>query len=265
MSAAGRDTAVVIVNYRTKELTAAAVASVLAEDDVREVVVVDNASGDGSVEHLRGAVAEGRVRVVASDRNGGFGAGVNLGAAACRSPLLLILNSDATVESGSVGLLVSALLADEGVGMVAPAVRLAAGGPQPDAFGRLPRRWELLVPGRGRWTGGGEARRPEWVSGVAMLLRAADFRSVGGFDERFEMYFEDLDLCRRLRQRGRSAAREPAATVVHAAGASWRSTADQKRRFHRSKALYAANLGASTVELAVIDLAGRLRVAVARD
>ena len=264
MSAAGRDTAVVIVNYRTKELTARAVASVLAEEDVREVVVVDNASGDGSVEHLREAVPDGRVRVVAAGRNGGFGAGVNLGAAACRSPLLLILNSDATVERGSVGLLVSALLADERVAVLAPAVRLAGGGPQPDAFGRLPRRWELLVPGRGRWTGSGDALRPEWVSGVAVLLRAADFRSAGGFDERFDMYFEDLDLCRRLRAEGRSVARLPAATVVHAAGASWRSTADQKLRFHRSKALYAEKLGASGVELRVIELAGRLRVALAR-
>lgn len=262
MSAGGRDTAVVIVNYRTKELTAAAVASVLAEADVREVVVVDNASADGSVEHLRVALHDERVRVVASARNAGFGVGVNLGAAACRSPLLFLLNSDATVEAGSVGLLVSALLGDDDLGIVAPAVRLAGGGLQPDAFGRLPRRLELLVPGRGRWTGAGDEGRPGWVSGVAMLLRAGDFQSVGGFDDRFEMYFEDLDLCRRLRQRGRSVARLPAAVVVHAAGSSWRSTRDQKRRFHRSKALYAAKLGASAVEVRVIELTGWLRAAI---
>lgn len=262
MSAADRDTAVVIVNYRTRELTARAVASVLAEDDVREVVVVDNASGDGSAEHLRDAFSDGRVRVVEADQNGGFGAGVNLGAGACGSPLLFILNSDATVEPGSLALLVSALLGDERVGVLAPAVRLAGGGPQPDAFGRLPRRWELMVPGRGRWTGGGDDRQPEWVSGVAMLVRAADFRSVGGFDERFEMYFEDLDLCRRLREQGRAAARLPAATVVHAAGRSWRSTSEKKRRFHRSKGLYARKLGASPVEVRIIDLLGRLRGAV---
>jgi N-acetylglucosaminyl-diphospho-decaprenol L-rhamnosyltransferase len=264
VSAAARGTAVVVVNYRTRELTAGAVASVLGEEDVQEVVVVDNASGDGSVEYLRAALADERVRVLEAGRNGGFGAGVNLGAAACRSPLLLILNSDATVEPGSVGLLVSALVADDGVGVLAPAVRLAGGSPQPDAFGRLPRRWELLVPGRGRWTGGGDDRRPEWVSGVAMLLRAADFRAVGGFDERFEMYFEDVDLCRRLGGQGRSVARLPAATVVHAAGSSWRSTRDQKRRFHRSKAVYAEQLGATGLELRIIDLAGRLRVAAYR-
>ncbi len=155
----------------------------------------------------------------------------------------------------------SALLADEGLAVVAPAVRLVDGSSQPDAFGRLPRRSELLVPGRRRWTGGAEKLRPEWVSGVAMLLRAADFRSVGGFDERFEMYFEDVDLCRRLREAGRRVARVPASTVVHAGGGSWRSTHDQKRRFYRSKALYAEGLGASAIELRVIDLSGRLRVA----
>lgn len=264
MSAADRDTAVVIVNYRTPDLTARAVESVLTEEDVREVVVVDNASGDGSADHLRQRLADPRVQVVDAGRNGGFGAGVNLGAARCRSPLLLILNSDATVERGSVGLLVSALLADDRVGVLAPAVRLAGGGPQPDAFGRLPRRWELLVPGPGRWTGGGDERRPGWVSGVAMVLRAADFRTLGGFDERFEMYFEDVDLCRRLREQSRSVARVPEATVVHAAGGSWRSTSEQRRRFHRSKALYAAKLGATAVEVRIIDLLGRLRAAVAR-
>jgi N-acetylglucosaminyl-diphospho-decaprenol L-rhamnosyltransferase len=265
VSAGDRDTAAVVVNYRTKELTVRAVESVLSEDDVREVVVVDNASGDGSAEFLRAALLDERVRVIDAGRNGGFGAGVNLGAAACRSPLLFVLNSDATVTPGSLTRLVSALLADAGAGVLAPAVVLAEGTTQPDAFGRLPRRWELLAPGRARWTGGGAGERhPGWVSGVAMLLRAADFRSVGGFDERFEMYFEDVDLCRRLRASGRSVERLPSATVVHAAGASWPSRRDQKRRYHRSKALYAERLGASRLERRVIAVIGRLRARALR-
>lgn len=265
MSAGGRETAVVVVNYRTDELTVRAVESVLGEDDVREVVVVDNASGDKSAEFLREALTDERVLVVDAGRNGGFGAGVNLGAARCRSPLLLVLNSDATVVPGSLAALASALLADTGIGVLAPAVVLPDGTLQADAFGRLPRRWELLLPGPIRWTGGGAGeRRPGWVSGVAMLVRMHDFRSVGGFDERFGMYFEDVDLCRRLQAGGRSVARLPEATVVHAAGASWRSRRDRKRRYHRSKALYAERLGASRAEVRVIETVGRLRAAWSR-
>lgn len=260
MSGAERHTAAVIVNYRTAPLALAAAESVLAEDDLAEVVVVDNASGDASAAVLRQALADPRARVVEAPANGGFGAGVNLGAAACRSPLLLVLNSDATVAPGSLGLLVDALLADASLAALAPAVvQEPDGRSQPDAFGRLPRRWELLLPGPGRWTGGGDPLRPGWVSGVAMLVRAGDFRAAGGFDEGFRMYFEDVDLCRRLRAAGREVGRLPGATVAHAAGASWRSAGQRKRAFYRSKARYAQALGATRLEMGAIALVGRIR------
>ncbi len=257
----------VIVNYRTAELTTAAARSVLAEDDVGEVVVVDNASGDGSAATLREALGDDpRARVVGSPRNGGFGAGVNLGVAACAAPFLFILNSDATVRPGSVGRLVTALAADGSLGILAPEVVLADGvTPQPQAFGRLPRRWELVVPGWRTAHGGrrADALRPEWVSGVAMVLRTADFLALGGFDEAFEMYFEDLDLCRRVMARGQAVGRLPAAQVVHGGGQSWRSARDQKRRYHESRLTYARKVGARPVELRLIRATGRLRVALA--
>jgi N-acetylglucosaminyl-diphospho-decaprenol L-rhamnosyltransferase len=257
----------VIVNYRTPVLTLAAMESALAEEDVRRVVVVDSASGDDSAAVLRGAITDERVRVVEATRNKGFGAGVNLGVAAAGTPLVLVLNSDATLRPGTLGLLVTALLADDNLGVLAPAIVEGDGRtPQAAAFGPLPHRWQLLVPGPMallRDTGRADETRPGWVSGVAMLLRTADFRALGGFDEDFEMYFEDVDLCRRIRERGQSVGRLPAATVVHAAGSSWRSVRDQKRQFHRSKAIYAGKVGATGVELRIIGALGRARVALA--
>lgn len=258
-----RDTAVVIVNYRTKELTCDAVASVLPEADVREVVVVDNGSGDGSADHLRRTFPDERVRVVESPRNGGFGAGVNLGVAESRSPLLLILNSDAAVRGGSIALLVTALLADDSLGVVAPTVLQADGeAEQPDAYGRLPRRWELLLSGAWSTNRSGHAAPVEWVSGVAMLLRSADFRSLEGFDEDFKMYFEDVDLCRRIRARGQSVRRLAEAGVVHGGGRSWPSGREQRRRYHLSRVVYARKLGATAVELWLICVTGRLRTSL---
>lgn len=260
--------AATIVNYRTKALTHAAARSVLADPDVAEVVIVDNGSGDDSAAHLRTALTDPRVRVVESDHNRGFGQGVNLGVASTCAPLLLILNSDATVTPGSLATMKRALLADEGVGVVAPAIYCPDGRSlQPGAYGRLPARRDIVL---GRWASSNRGPRsgdevmPEWVSGVAMLLRRSDFAAVGGFDERFEMYFEDLDLCRRLRERGKVARRETCAAVVHIGGKSWQSRTDQRQCFQQSKLTYFENLGATPLELQYVRLVKRVRTGLLR-
>ncbi len=260
--------AVVVVSYRTKELTGHAVASVLPEPEVEEVVVVDNASGDGSVEHLRTSFDDPRVRVVASDHNRGFGPAVNLAAAECGAPLLFVLNSDAILLPGSLGRLVAVLEADGTVGVVAPAVYEPDGQTlQPRAYGRLPTRGDIILGNgwaRARPDDARLATAPGWVSGVAMLLRLADFLALGGFDESFPMYLEDVDLCRRLRETGKSVRREPSAAVLHHGGRSWQSGREQRARFHASKLRYYQKLGAGRLALGWVRLLGSVRTAVAR-
>ncbi|MDQ4067944.1 MAG: glycosyltransferase family 2 protein [Actinomycetota bacterium] len=257
-------TSVVIVNYRTKELARAAVQSVLAEPRVGEVVVVDNASGDGSTDFLRRAVDDPRVRIVESSMNRGFGPGVNLGVAQSTLPLVLVLNSDAALRPGSLEPLIACLTARDDTGLVAPAVYAADGRTlQWGAYGELPRRRDILL---GRRSEGLLGRRdlshesPEWVSGAAMLIRRVDFEAMGGFDERFEMYFEDLDLCRRLRAPGSMVRRCPEAAVVHRVGGSWQSDIEKRRRFHASKLVYYEKLGASRLELHYVRMVGAARL-----
>lgn len=263
----GPEVAVVIVNYRTKELTAEAVASALAEPEVREVVVVDNGSGDGSADHLRGAFAGEPVRVMESGANRGFGPAVNLGAAGCRAPLLFVLNSDATVVPGSLGRLATALTGDDHTGIVAPAVYQADGSLQPGVYGRLPMRRDAVLSSgwvRKRADDPRQAAAPGWVSGVAMLLRRDDFLGAGGFDEAFTMYLEDVDLCRRMQEAGKAVRRVPEAGVVHRGGGSWRSPREQRRRFHESKLRYFQKVGAGRLELGCVRLAGAVRTAASR-
>lgn len=244
----------VIVNFRTKELTADAVRSVLGDPLVAEVVVVDNGSGDGSVAYLRAA----GVAVIESPANLGFGRGVNLGVQSTSAPFLFLLNSDAVARPGTVAAL-RRVLDDPSVGVVAPAVYGADGRTlQPDAHGPLPAPRALLN------TAGGspDDLEPGWVSGVAMMLRREDFTGLGGFDPDFVMYLEDVDLCRRLRAAGRRVVREPAAAVVHHGGGSATGGLARADQFHRSKAVYLRKAGAGRAQLAgaAVLRAGRLAV-----
>lgn len=266
MTATDSDTAAVIVNFRTKELTRDAAASALVESIVKEVVVVDNASGDGSADFLRAALPDERVRVVECKRNDGFAQGVNVGVANSESPLILILNSDATLRPAALPALVAAL-GDESVGVAAPAIYGPDGAAlQSRAYGRFPRRREIVFR---RWSAKArrnamEDRRPEWVSGVAMLVRRTDFAALGGFDERFNMYFEDVDFCQRIHEQGKSVVRVTSAGVVHLGGRSWQVHSDQVRCFHESKFRYFAKQGARPFDLRCIRLLGLIRTTLSR-
>jgi N-acetylglucosaminyl-diphospho-decaprenol L-rhamnosyltransferase len=252
------DVAVVIVNFRTKELTADAVRSVLGDPLVSEVVVVDNGSGDGSAEYVREALAG--VAVIESPENIGFGRGVNLGVEATSAPFLFLLNSDAAARPGTVAAL-RRVLDDPTVGVVAPAVYQADGRTlQPDAHGPLPAPRARL-----RTTGGTpDDLEPGWVSGVAMMLRREDFTALGGFDPDFAMYLEDVDLCRRLRAAGQRVVRQPAGAVVHRGGGSATGGLARADQFHRSKAVYLRKAGAGRIQLAGAAVLRAARLAVER-
>lgn len=259
--------AAVIVNFRTPELTRAAVQSVLSEPGVDEVIVVDNGSADGSAEFLERTFAANPVRIIRSDTNRGYGPGANIGVAETRAPLVLLMNSDATLVPGSLEPMRAELLGDDRLGVVAPAVYGPDGVTlQPRSYGRLPRRREVLFRAWSAKVGRSTPadRDPEWVSGVAMLLRRADFVRVGGFDERFTMYFEDLDLCLRLRTEGGLARRVPSAGVVHMGGRSWQVPSDQIRCFHESKLKYFEKVGAAALDLRCLRVLGRVRTTFAR-
>lgn len=253
------DVAVVIVNYRTKELTVAAARSVLTEPEVAEVVVVDNGSNDGSADHLSDRLtgSSPAVSVVASARNLGFGQGCELGVRHSSAPVLFFVNSDATVAPGSVGVLRRALLDDPRSGVVAPLVFGPDGRTvQVDSYGVFPSLRTLLVRANRRPSASLE---PDWVSGVAMMLRRVDHNGVGGFDRDFAMYLEDVDLCRRLRAAGRGVRRVPGAAVTHLGGASRSSSAEQRRQYHLSQRLYFEKAGAGPLTLAGVRFAAVLR------
>src|SRR5205814_1501518 len=133
--------------------------------------------------------------------------------------------SDAVLTSGSLAALVATLDRDGGVGIVAPVALDANGNEQVDSYGRFPTLWTLLTR---RNRSPRSTVEPDWVSGVAMLVRRDEFLARGGFDPAFWMYYEDVDLCRRYREAGQRVVRDAAATVVHISGGS---RGDKRRHF----------------------------------
>ncbi len=245
--------AAVIVNYNAGEALAEALRS-LARDPVVdwEAVVVDNASSDGSADGVE-AVAPW-VRLVRNRENVGFGRGVNQGIAATKAPLVLLINPDCTIEPGATSLMAGVLREHPECAIVGPKILDPDGSVQgsargdPDMFTGLFGRTAVLrrvLPGSAMArrnvvsTGGDQV--VDWLSGACMLARRSALERVGGFDERYFLYWEDADICRRLRGIGLTVRYTPAAVATHQVGRSSQTArAESIRAFHRSAYLYYA-------------------------
>jgi hypothetical protein len=223
---------VVIVSYNTAGDLDRCLASLIAHPPtpLGEIIVVDNASTDGSVDLVRTRYPQ--VHVIALDSNLGFAAANNIGLRESRAPLVLLLNSDTIVPEGALDRLVARLLE---TGATAAGPRLVDGDGRPEvSFGPMltPRaEWrQRRLVGQARQTDPeavaaiarhlAEERDVDWVTGACLLVRRAAVAAVGYFDERYFMYEEDVDLCLALRARGGRVLYTPAAEVVHLRGRS---------------------------------------------
>jgi N-acetylglucosaminyl-diphospho-decaprenol L-rhamnosyltransferase len=226
--------AAVVVNFNAGPLLVDCVRSLV--DDVSagpvELVVVDNGSSDGSVEALHAAIPE--ARVVHSPGNVGYARAANLGAAATRAPIVAVCNADLTVEPGTAAAMVAGFTDHSRVGACGPRIRNEDGTDYPSArqvpslpvavgHGALGMWWprnRFTVRYRELDADPAHARDVDWVSGAAIWLRRDALDAVGGWDERYFMYMEDLDLCWRMRGAGWRVVYEPGGSVVHVQGAS---------------------------------------------
>ena len=224
--------AAVVVNYNAGPALVDCVGSVLAQDPVPQLVVVDNASTDGSLDGLRQAHAG--VRIVQSGGNLGYARAANLGIAATDAPVVAVLNPDTVLGPGTGRALAARFAADADLGAAGPRLHNQDGTVYPSArkipsivdavgHGLLFFVWPTNpFTGRYRETGADPARPRDvdWVSGAAVWLRREALDDIGGWDERYFMYVEDVDLCWRLRRAGWQVAYEPAGTVEHLLGVS---------------------------------------------
>jgi N-acetylglucosaminyl-diphospho-decaprenol L-rhamnosyltransferase len=231
---------VVVVTRDTRELTLRCVQSVLVAGSAGEArvacTVVDNGSGDGTAEALAERLPE--ARVIRNPRNLGYGAACNQGLAAGKGEIVLILNSDVYARPGAIARLTGFLagspehvaaggrLVDPGTESVQVGHNVRAFprlGPQVAQMLGLERRWPrnpLSRPYLGLGLDYGRTQDVDQPAGSCFAARRMDFEAVGGFDEGFYYWYEDVDLARRLRDRGRIAYVHDA-TFEHVGGATF--------------------------------------------
>jgi N-acetylglucosaminyl-diphospho-decaprenol L-rhamnosyltransferase len=223
---------IIIVSYNSRADLERCLASLHepSPEVSHEIIVVDNASSDGSADAARRWTD---VRVIESDVNRGFAAASNIGIRAGASDLVLLLNSDTIVPVGATDALVRELRSRPDVAVVGPRLVDATGRPEL-SFGRMISpltEWRQKRLMRGIERRDVEALRrveamtrqeqwPDWVSGACLLVRRADAETVGLIDERYFVYMEDVDFCAAIRARGRRILFTPVVEIVHLRGRS---------------------------------------------
>jgi GT2 family glycosyltransferase len=226
------DLSIVIVSYNARGDLERCLASLHTPPPALtfEIIVVDNASSDGSAEAAR---RWPQVRVIESPENRGFAAASNTGIRAGGAALVLLLNSDTIVPRGAIDELVRAIRSQPDIAVVGPRLVDRDGRPEL-SFGSMV---SPLAELRQRRLMQGLARRdrttlrkveemtrieqsPDWVSGACLLVCRADAEAVGLLDERYFMYLEDVDFCAAIRARGRRILFTPSVEIVHLRGRS---------------------------------------------
>lgn len=230
----------VVVNYNAGRHLRACVEDLLAQRAPVELVVVDNASTDGSIDSLENALDPGTgARVLRDDRNRGFASACNRGSEGAETPYLAFVNPDCRLPPDAIGQLVAALEDRPGDAVAGAWVTAPDGREQRGTRRRLPTPWRALMTFSGlerlahRWpafagvnlTGPPprDTSAAEAVNGALFLVRTHDFRALGGFDTGYFLHCEDLDLFRRSADRGRGLCLVPGARASHVQGVSSRN------------------------------------------
>lgn len=229
----------VVVNYNAGPLLAELAASLAGQPGLSELIVVDNASSDGSLGLLEASeIREMPLRVVKNLENRGFGAACNQGAALAGGRHLLFINPDCRMAGGALARLTAVLESHPDAGMAGPLILNADGSEQRGCRRYLPdpRRALMRVLGLGKPDAAGRvaafdlagtplpagSAEVEAISGACMLVRSEAFEELDGWDEGYFLHCEDLDLCLRIGRAGFKVIFVPDAVVNHAQGASSR-------------------------------------------
>lgn len=270
--------AIIVVNFRTTDLTLCCLESLSKEVGTvpgTRVVVVDNASGDGSADRLTAAIlARGWnwAEVVRSEKNLGFAGGNNLGWRFCQDArMVLLLNSDTVVHQGCLAHCEELMRTDGSIGAMS-CLLLNGDGSVQNVTRKMPTPYNQVVSALGlpwrcpklfsngdiedlSWDRRSVRRDVEWVGGAFTMLRGELVRRIGLLDEDFFFYGEDIELCHRIRRHGFRVHYDPRVSITHFGGSSSDAKAERRcnlqRSFWRARYLVQRKCHGRGAELAV--------------
>ena len=233
------DISFIIINYRSKEFLECCIKSVFkhAQSFSFEIIVVNN--DENPLEKPSGL---GSVKVVEHNKNKGFAQAANLGAKKASGKILFFLNADTEILTTNIHDVLDAFN-NQSAGAIAPKLVLPNGSPQPWSVGYEITLWDIIknnlgcIKSKRVWLQN-KTGAIDWASGAALAVSREIFEKCNGFDEKFFMYFEDVDLCKRIRKIGKKIISLPHVLVIHIGGQSKSSTKEQKDQYYESQDYY---------------------------
>lgn len=259
-----KDLSVIVVSYNTKDLILQTLSSVRSSlTNVTgisyEVIVVDNGSTDGSIQELKKLNGH-EIKLIENGMNTGFGAANNRAAMKASGKYLLFLNSDTIVKNVNFKKLLAIMDERQDIGVLTVKLNLPDGSVDPASHRGFPTLWRSFtyfsklerlttsVPLLNRLFGGyhltymdlNTEHEIDCPSGAFFLTRKELFDKVGGFDEAFFMYAEDIDLAWRIKEAGYRIWYYPYMSIVHIKGQSGRKAGDMKKKSVTNKHFYKA-------------------------
>ncbi len=232
---------IIIVNYNTSDLTIDCLSSIAKDKSIPpyEIILIDNASTDGSFDKFNELKWKNLV-LVRNKENLGFAKAVNQGIKLSRGEYILLLNSDTTVKKGAIKKLIDFARRTKDVGVIVPRLLNADNSIQPSCF-NLPsvsRAFKQYFLGQKGlldkfYPTGKKPTVVESAVGAAFLITPIALKKVGLFDERYFMYFEDLDYCRRVNKKGLKVYYLPDSEIIHLHGQSGKNLASDKDQWKR--------------------------------
>lgn len=242
---------IIILNYNTKDLLAQAIDSINTKID-HEIIVVDNASTDGSSQFIQKKYPS--VKLIKAEKNLGFAAGNNLGLKAAHGDFVLLLNSDTQIIADAIDQCVSYLKSNNHIGILTPKLILPDGAIDLACHRGFPTltnslfyflKIEQTFPTIPFFSGYHQTyqdfdqiHQVDAVSGAAMFIRKKVIDQIGLLDERFFMYAEDIDFCLRAKNSGWQIVYFPEGTVIHHKGSSGTKSTEKSTQSHTRHHFY---------------------------
>jgi hypothetical protein len=204
-----------------------------------EIILVNNDSDENIDEYGK---RYGNIKIINIFKNEGFGRACNIGAKVARGRTLLFLNPDTEIVSGNVEMVLNEQK-NKNIAIIGSNLINSSGKTHKWSAGKKINIYDLvrnnlrLPRSRLIWNSP-EKIRADWVSGTALFIRKEVFNKLGGFDEKFFMYFEDIDLCRRAKKHGHRILYFPHFQVFHHSGQSYDNKITQKKHYYASQEYY---------------------------